>query len=114
MLRKTQWAMGNVESVSKSSKISGFLTETGRKNIFGKNYHNTPLNRMVFHRLLHFEAYCTDRTQIDAVCLPKNPKNEIFNACNSPKKNSQQPNVWNMIDCEPVVVFMQKLGESDQ
>ena len=45
-----QWAMGNVESVSKCSKISVyFYTKTGQKVLFGKNYHKTPANWMLFH-----------------------------------------------------------------
>ena len=42
---ETQWAMGNVEHVSKKFKIfSTFSTKTDQKNNFGKNYHSTPLN----------------------------------------------------------------------
>ena len=38
----------------------------------------------------------------------------IFIGYKSPKRNSRRPNVWNMIDREPVAVFIQKWDESDR
>ena len=39
----SQWGMSHL--YRKNSKTSGlFLTKTGRKIIFGKNYYDTPLN----------------------------------------------------------------------
>ena len=70
---------------------------------------------MLFHRLMQkyelFEAYREDRTQKHTVCAVKNPK---FLSLITHQKNSRRPKVWNMIDRDPVVVFMQKSDEFDQ
>ena len=50
---ETQWALWNINSVSRNFKIfSSFSDENSPKNRFGKNYQGTPFKWMVFHRLV--------------------------------------------------------------
>ena len=43
-ISETQWAMGNVKSVSKNALLPLFFDENWPKKNSGKKYHNTLLN----------------------------------------------------------------------
>ena len=70
---------------------------------------------MVFHRLVqkhqHFEAYCRGSTQKYGLRPRKNSK--IFQLITRPKK-IRRPKIWNVIDREPFVVFIQKPDKAEQ
>ena len=111
--RSGQWETSNL--FQKNSEISAFFDKNCPKKI-GKKHHCRPVNWMVFYWLVqkhsHLQAYCKDRSQKYNLCPLKNLKIEIFSA-NSPKKISAAK-LWNIIDREPIVMFIQKSDKSDQ
>ena len=105
-----QWEMSNL---FRSWNFSAFIDQ----KLAEKKCHSTTLTWMVLHRWKqkhqHFQAFFTNRSQTYTLCLLKNPRIEIFIANNSPKK-FRPLKLWNKIDREPVIVFIQKSDKSDQ
>ena len=110
--------MGNVGFASEKFKnFSSFLwQELAGKNFLAKN--------IIAHRSTKwfsvdfFENFSTSQLfrkmglKKNTACRLRNPKIETFIVKNSIKK-IRRPKKWNIIDRDPVVVFMQKSYESD-
>ena len=60
----------------------------------------------------HFQAYCEDEVKNISLWRLKIRKFVFFFTNNSPKRN-WRPKTWNIIDCEPMVVLLQKSVKSD-
>ena len=111
-----QLTIGNVQSVSKNFKNFSFVDENWPEKVFWQkiSQHAPQMNGVpsINANILGVKSLL-QRQDSKIQRLPsKNQKIEIFIANNSTKKN-RRPKVWNMIDCEPVIVFIQKLDESD-
>ena len=111
--------MGNDECRNFSEKIQKFqlfLTKTSRENLLAKT----------ITACRSTEGRLTDSCKnisISKLPVKAGLKNIPFNLqkirklnffpYDSPKKNYRRPKVWN-IDCDPILVFMQKSEESNQ
>ena len=89
-ISETQWAMGDVDTVSKKFKNFSFFERTNQKSFSGRKIHCRLDKWVVFSRLVqqhsHFQASCENRTQKYALCPLKTPKIEFFSLITRRKK----------------------------
>ena len=86
-----------------------------KKNSKKKSQHAAQLNGApsINAKTLDFPSLLKNRTQKYTLCPLKDPKIDFFSLITRRKK-FQRPKLRNMIDREPILVFAQKLDESDQ
>ena len=101
----------------KKSKFSAlFWTKTDRKKIWQKlSQQAAPMQGvpLISAKTLHFQAYCEDRSKkIQPTPSKKSENCNVFRYY--PAEIFWRPKLWNMIDPDPVVVFIQKSDESDR
>ena len=115
--KEMQRAMGNVESVSKKFKNFSFFWQKLAGKLFLAKTITTRRSTewcSIDECKNITNSKLTVKTGLKNIPSAKSPKSGIFIANNSPQKNSRRPKVWNKLDFQPVVVFMQKSDKSDQ